>query len=93
LNNKPTLPQSTPMPREPVTVALIGAGQRAQSIYRPLFSSLTSWVRIVAVCDPVREHAEKMAAALGVPAFSVSSRGWWKPLALRRREVWCNVVA
>ena len=52
-----------------VNLALIGAGNRSQTIYRPLFASLTPWVQVVAVCDPVREHAEALAAQLGVPAF------------------------
>lgn len=58
-----------PLPHEPVRVALIGAGARAQTIYRPLFRALTPWVSVVAVCDPVREHCDPMAAALAVPAF------------------------
>jgi predicted dehydrogenase len=53
----------------PVDVALIGTGNRSQRIYRPLFDSLGPWVRLVAVCDPVREHADAYAADVGVPAF------------------------
>ncbi len=58
-----------PIPQEPLKVALIGAGNRASTIYRPLFSSLKPWVVPVAACDPVKEHCDAMAAALGVPAF------------------------
>lgn len=54
---------------EPVRLALVGTGNRATKIYAPLFSSLGPWVRLVAVCDPVREHADAMAEALGVRAF------------------------
>ena len=54
----------------PVDVALIGTGNRSQTIYQPLFESLTPWVRLVAVCDPVREHATAFAETMGVPAFS-----------------------
>jgi predicted dehydrogenase len=53
----------------PVEVALIGAGNRSQKVYRPLFQALRPWMRLVAVCDPVREHADALAASLGVPAF------------------------
>lgn len=59
-----------PVPQQPLRIALIGAGQRAWNIYRPLFSSLTPWVEVVAVCDPAREHAEAMATALRVPMLS-----------------------
>lgn len=58
-----------PTPDQPVSVALIGAGNRSQTIYRPLFSSLKPWVEVVAVCDPVKDHADAVAAALGAPAF------------------------
>src|SRR5680860_1043792 len=54
----------------PVDVALIGTGNRSQTIYQPLFQSLEPWVRLVAVCDPVREHANAYAEAMGVPAYS-----------------------
>jgi predicted dehydrogenase len=53
----------------PVNVALIGAGNRGRSIYQPLFKALPDYVRIVAVCDPVRENADSFADALDVPAF------------------------
>jgi len=55
--------------REPLAVALIGTGNRAQTVYEPLFPALTPWVHLVAVCDPVRENADAMAGRLGVPAF------------------------
>jgi predicted dehydrogenase len=53
----------------PVDVALIGTGHRSQRIYRRLFPSLRPWIRLVAVCDPVREHADAFAESMGVPAF------------------------
>jgi predicted dehydrogenase len=53
----------------PLDIALIGTGNRSQQIYRPLFASLRPWVRLVAVCDPVREHADAYAESMGVPAF------------------------
>ncbi|HEU5423965.1 MAG TPA: Gfo/Idh/MocA family oxidoreductase [Nitrolancea sp.] len=53
----------------PLDVALIGTGNRSQTTYQPLFASLQPWVRLVAVCDPVRENADAFAAAVGVPAF------------------------
>ncbi len=61
--------KTIPIPQEPIRTALIGAGNRAQTIYQPLFVSLKPWVEIVAVCDPVREHCNELASALGVPAF------------------------
>ncbi len=63
-----TLPEIT-APSEPVSVALIGTGQRSRTIYAPLFESLSPWIRLAAVCDPVRDHADALAAQLGVPAF------------------------
>ena len=56
-------------PQDPVKIALIGSGNRASAIYRPLFEPLSPWVELVAVCDPVKEHADRIAAALEVPAF------------------------
>ena len=58
-----------PIPKTPLRVALIGAGNRMRTHYKPLFSSLGPWVEVVAVCDPVREHCDALAGALGVPAF------------------------
>jgi len=56
-------------PNEPLKVALIGAGQRSRTVYAPLLPWLTPWVQVVAVCDPVREHADNLAKMLDVPAF------------------------
>lgn len=56
-------------PDRPVRVALIGAGHRSRTIYRPITESLTPWITIVAVCDPVRPHADALADALNVPAY------------------------
>ncbi len=56
-------------PRDPVRIALIGAGRRSQTVYAPLFSWLTPWVKVVAVCDPMRDHADNLAELLGVTAF------------------------
>ncbi len=53
----------------PLELALIGAGNRAQTVYQPLFEELKPWIRLVAVCDPVREHADAYADRLDVPAF------------------------
>lgn len=61
---------STPIvPNEPLKVALIGTGFRATDIYSPLFSSLAPWLVIVAVCDPVKENADRMANKLNVRAY------------------------
>ena len=54
---------------EPLAVGLIGTGNRATKIYKPLFESLKPWVRLAAVCDPVKEHADAYADDMDVPAF------------------------
>jgi len=59
-----------PRPEEPVRVAIIGAGNRSQTVYVPLMQDLAAWMRPVAVCDPVKEHADRAAARLGVPAYA-----------------------
>jgi predicted dehydrogenase len=53
----------------PLEVALIGTGNRSQMVYRPLLQALQPWIRLVAVCDPVRENADAFAASVNVPAF------------------------
>jgi predicted dehydrogenase len=53
----------------PLELALIGTGNRAQTVYAPLFEELRPWVRLVAVCDPVKAHADAMADRLDVAAF------------------------
>lgn len=58
-----------PYPTEPVRMALIGAGNRSHKIYKPLFEDLKPWITLVAVCDPVKEHADDLAQALGARAY------------------------
>ncbi len=58
-----------PIPDEPIRVALIGSGQRARSIYKPLFPSMAPWIKLVAVCDPVREHCDRMAHDLDIRPY------------------------
>ncbi len=53
----------------PLELALIGTGNRSQTTYAPLFNYLQPWVRLVAVCDPVKENANRFADAMKVPAF------------------------
>jgi predicted dehydrogenase len=53
----------------PIDIALIGTGNRSQRVYRPLFEALKPWVRLVAVCDPVREHADAFADSMDVASF------------------------
>jgi hypothetical protein len=60
---------SLAIPDEPLRLALIGAGQRAQTVYLPLWESLKPWCRPVAVCDPVKENGQKLATTLGIPAY------------------------
>ena len=38
-------------------------------MYFPLFRSTSDWVEPVAVCDPCRENADRLAEQMGVPAF------------------------
>ena len=60
---------SLPVPSQPVKMALIGAGHRSHTIYQPIFEDLKPWIELVAVCDPVREHADDLAQKLGVKAY------------------------
>ena len=53
----------------PINLALIGTGNRSQTVYAPLFELLRPWVRLVAVCDPVHKHADAYAEQLNVEAF------------------------
>ncbi len=53
----------------PLEVALIGAGNRASTTYGAILPHLQEWVRVVAVCDPVVEHSEQLAARLGARPF------------------------
>lgn len=57
-----------PIPKEPVRLALIGAGNRSHNIYKPIFEDLKPWITLCAVCDPVKEHADDLAEALGAKA-------------------------
>ncbi len=54
---------------EPVTVAIIGAGNRTSTVYLPLLKWLAPWIRVVAICDPVREHADRFAEQTGARPF------------------------
>jgi predicted dehydrogenase len=55
---------------QPLDIALVGTGFRSQTVYRLLFAALRArGVRLVAVCDPVRQSADAYAESLGVPAF------------------------
>ena len=53
----------------PLKIALIGTGNRSQTVYAPIFAALRPWIRLVAVCDPVRENADAYAERLDVEAF------------------------
>jgi len=59
--------------RNRIDVALIGTGARAKTVYRLLWPALRErGMRLVAVCDPVRAHADAYANSLGVrPFYSV----------------------
>lgn len=53
----------------PVRLAIIGAGNRSANIYPSSYAGLSPWVELVAVCDPVKEHADHLAQKLGVRAY------------------------
>jgi hypothetical protein len=53
----------------PLRVALIGAGNRASTVYAPILPHLEEWLDIVAVCDPVAEHSDVLAEKLGARSF------------------------
>ena len=56
--------------QQPIDIALIGTGFRSRTVYRLLFPALHArGVRLVAVCDPVRESADSFAATFNIPAF------------------------
>ncbi|GGV00879.1 glycosyl hydrolase family 109 protein [Streptomyces litmocidini] len=62
--------------RSTVRIALVGLGNRGGSMIN-LYLALP-WVRVVAVCDPVREKAERAAAAVvaaGQPAPALYTHG------------------
>ncbi|CAM5409640.1 Gfo/Idh/MocA family protein [Streptomyces narbonensis] len=62
--------------RSTVRVGIVGLGNRGNGMIG-LFLALP-WVRVVAVCDPVREKAERAAAkvvAAGQPAPAVYTKG------------------
>ena len=54
---------------KPLRVALIGAGNRASTVYAPILPHLGQWLDLVAVCDPVAEHADALAAQLDARPF------------------------
>ncbi len=55
--------------KNPVRIAVIGAGNRSSTIYMPLFEDVKPWIEIAAVCDPIKEHADNMAKQTGAKAF------------------------
>lgn len=58
-------------PAQAVRLALIGTGNRALTIYKPIFSAPNPWFELVAVCDPVGNYAENYVQGLpGVRAYT-----------------------
>ena len=57
------------IPKEPIKVALIGAGSRTNQSYLPKLEFLAPWIEVVAICDPVKEHCDSAAASIGVKAY------------------------
>ena len=54
---------------QPLRIALIGAGNRASTVYAPVLPHLGDWLDVVAVCDPVTEHGDALAEQLGAQSF------------------------
>ena len=65
----PPWPDPMPIPDEPLRIAMIGAGQRARNTYLPHLPSLAPFLKVVAVCDPVRESADAGAKALSAKPY------------------------
>lgn len=60
---------------QPLDIALIGTGFRSRTVYRLLFAALHARnVRLVAVCDPVKESADSFACQHGRSGFLLHSR-------------------
>jgi len=51
------MPNTLPIPTQPLKLALIGAGRRAQEVYQPFWEDCKPWCVPVAVCDPVDVEA------------------------------------
>ena len=58
-----------PIPKEPLKLGLIGAGNRSRNHYCKVFESLAPWVEVVAVCDPVKDNCDTAAKMLNVKAY------------------------
>ena len=56
-------------PTDPLKIALIGTGGRAEGHYCLLFKFLQAWVEVIAVCDPVRKNCDQTTEILGVTAY------------------------
>jgi hypothetical protein len=70
MNNSTEIwPNQIPQPKEPIRVALVGTGNRSQTVYMPLFQFLKPYFKLVAVCDPVKANCDAAAELLGVPAW------------------------
>ncbi len=53
----------------PMDIAVIGTGNRSFTVYLPMLQSLRPWLNVVAVCDPVQDHADRYADAMDAHAF------------------------
>ncbi|MBN1868465.1 Gfo/Idh/MocA family oxidoreductase [Candidatus Sumerlaeota bacterium] len=62
-------PPEIPIPPDPLKIALIGAGSRSTSTYRPVLQHMKPWVEVVAVCDPVRDHCDAAASETGARPY------------------------
>ncbi len=58
-----------PIPSDPVKLAVVGSGGRSTRIYGAVIKALAPWIEVVAVCDPVREHADAYAEKFDVTPF------------------------
>jgi len=75
--------------REPVTMAIVGAGNRGQQYAR--LAAASGRGRVVAVAEPVAERRERVARAYGLPPEAVFAD--WRAMALAGRLADVAVIA
>ncbi|CAG8738163.1 2013_t:CDS:2, partial [Acaulospora colombiana] len=81
-----------PVPPEPVTIAIVGAGQRySGSGYASYAKIDPQWAKVVAVAEPVEVRRRKMQKQYDIPDENVFSD--WKELAKRSKLADAVVIA
>ncbi len=59
---------------EPLKIALLGLGRRAWGCYFPILAALRDHIRVIAVCDPIPEMADRAAAHWDCPAYTSAAQ-------------------